>query len=341
MSMRPKVAMVWRMRFCTSADSETSVRTKIASPPSFRTIAAVSSPSSGFQSETTTFAPSFANRIAAARPCPLPAPVIIATLFPSRMFGSPGMMKEDDALRGRDDSFGGAPQDLAHHFGTLRTNQRIVADEERRNAADTALMSRKCVVLELHRVARGTDRLGDLALVEAGPRREPGDQRRVADVEAIDEIRAIDECLHLLRIALLPGEFAGCERGVRAGENRRRLDRQTLGFGHRRDPLPDRLPRVEVGRASDLFYRNSLGGPFRMDLVAAPFQLDVEFRFELADYFEADVAERAYEVGKHHDPESHGAASALTIGPACSRRQKPGRAPRQPSSSAVASFANT
>jgi hypothetical protein len=38
-----------------------------------------------------------------------------------------------------------------------------------------------------------------------------------------------------------------------------------------------------------------------MNLVAAPFQVDIELGFELADDLEPDVAERANEVGEHRD----------------------------------------
>jgi hypothetical protein len=43
-----------------------------------------------------------------------------------------------------------------------------------------------------------------------------------------------------------------------------------------------------------------------MNLKAAPIELEVEFRLELAEDFEADVTEGANEVGVHLDLERHG-----------------------------------
>ena len=46
-----------------------------------------------------------------------------------------------------------------------------------------------------------------------------------------------------------------------------------------------------------------------MNLEAAPIKFEVEFRFELAEDFEADVTEGANEVGVHLDFERHGVTS--------------------------------
>src|SRR5579875_287689 len=76
----------------TCAESETSAPMWIASPPAARTRVTVCSPEATFQSLATIFAPSLANNRAAARPCPPPAPVMIATLSFSRIFASPPML---------------------------------------------------------------------------------------------------------------------------------------------------------------------------------------------------------------------------------------------------------
>jgi hypothetical protein len=41
-----------------------------------------------------------------------------------------------------DDPFGRAPKNLSHYLGALRSDQRILADEESRHAADPALTRR-------------------------------------------------------------------------------------------------------------------------------------------------------------------------------------------------------
>src|SRR5260370_29737588 len=81
MSSRPKCAtVVWLARSRLSG-SVTSVGIAIAPWPARW---AVSSPAAASSSAIATFAPSQANRIAVARPMPLPAPVMKATLSARR-----------------------------------------------------------------------------------------------------------------------------------------------------------------------------------------------------------------------------------------------------------------
>src|ERR1044071_9460847 len=72
----------------TSASTATSPVTAMAWPPAAVTDCAVSRPAFSSMSAMTTRAPSSANRNAAARPMPIPAPVMKATL-PSRRPGMP------------------------------------------------------------------------------------------------------------------------------------------------------------------------------------------------------------------------------------------------------------
>src|SRR5262245_45516605 len=67
-----------------SLHSATLARTNVASPPAPRTARTASDPARSSTSVITTFAPSPAKSCAAARPIPLPAPVISATLPSSR-----------------------------------------------------------------------------------------------------------------------------------------------------------------------------------------------------------------------------------------------------------------
>src|SRR4029077_7526571 len=76
------------MRF-TSASIATSPTTARASPPARLTRSTVSAAAWPFRSATTIRAPSRANRTAASRPMPMPAPVMSATFFSSRPAISP------------------------------------------------------------------------------------------------------------------------------------------------------------------------------------------------------------------------------------------------------------
>ena len=76
----PKVSTAARTIAATSSDFETSVRTKIASPPCSRTSDAVSSPPSTWKSATTTRAPAALKARAIERPMPPAPPVTIAIL---------------------------------------------------------------------------------------------------------------------------------------------------------------------------------------------------------------------------------------------------------------------
>src|SRR5262249_29596284 len=115
------------------------------------------------------------------------------------------------------------------------------------------------------------------------------------------ETVAIHSPPQLVGAALLARKFACRQSCARAGEYRGRLDLETLRFGHRGDPLPRGAACIRIRGCLDLLGRDSLRRPFRMNLVAAPFQVDIELGFELADYLEPDVAERANEVGEHRD----------------------------------------
>src|SRR6185312_15061848 len=69
---------------CRLSGSVTSVRIAMAWPPAVSTACATSSPAAALISATQIFAPSRANSSAAARPIPVPAPVMNATLPSSR-----------------------------------------------------------------------------------------------------------------------------------------------------------------------------------------------------------------------------------------------------------------
>src|SRR5262245_57551414 len=84
-STRPKADRVSSTARSTSAARETSASTNRARPPSRSISSAVPRPPSGFQSTTTTAAPSAAYRRAIAWPMPEPAPVIRATRSCSRI----------------------------------------------------------------------------------------------------------------------------------------------------------------------------------------------------------------------------------------------------------------
>jgi hypothetical protein len=65
------------------------------------------------------------------------------------------------------------------------------------------------------------------------------------------------------------------------------------------------ISRPGVGHHPYLLGGNSLGRPFRMNLKTSPLNVEIEFRFELLNNVESDVAERADEVRKHHDFKRH------------------------------------
>ena len=80
-SRRPKRSTVWSIRAAMSASRMTSVRMKVASPPSSRVSA---SPFSALRPARTILAPSSAQRRAVASPMPLVPPVMTMTLSLSR-----------------------------------------------------------------------------------------------------------------------------------------------------------------------------------------------------------------------------------------------------------------
>src|SRR5262252_4535647 len=92
MSRRPNSVTVASTAALTWSDFDTSQWQAIALPPASRTSRAVASPAARFHSATVTAAPRSAKSLAAALPCPLPAPVIIATL-PSSLTGVPPLVR--------------------------------------------------------------------------------------------------------------------------------------------------------------------------------------------------------------------------------------------------------
>src|SRR6516225_10833856 len=120
----------------------------------------------------------------------------------------------------RDNALGRSLKNLSHYPGALRADQRILADKERRHAADRALTRRQRIVFQPQLVARRTNCLRDFVFVEAALGPETRDQFRIADVRALNEIRAIDAPLQLVSTALLASKFACGQSGARAGENR-------------------------------------------------------------------------------------------------------------------------
>src|SRR5262249_50298167 len=155
----------------------------------FLTRVTVSSPSSGVQSETAILAPSLEKISAAARPWPLPAPVMIATLLLRRILCSAGDRTKTPFEAGpsgrRDDAFGRSLKNLSHYLGARRADQRILADKEGRHTADRALTRRQRVVFQPQLVARCTNCLRDFVFVEAALGPETRDQFRIADVRAL------------------------------------------------------------------------------------------------------------------------------------------------------------
>ena len=86
-SSPPKAESARSIIAFTSAERETSVRTKRAVPPSAAIAAATRRPFSSFTSASTTRAPSRAKRVAMASPKPEPAPVTI-TVLPSNLMST-------------------------------------------------------------------------------------------------------------------------------------------------------------------------------------------------------------------------------------------------------------
>ena len=80
MSTRPKASSVRANISMTSADSPTSVRTKMASPPSALILSTTRWPPSALTSATQTDAPSRARTCAVTSPIPEAAPVTMAAL---------------------------------------------------------------------------------------------------------------------------------------------------------------------------------------------------------------------------------------------------------------------
>src|SRR5262245_17659713 len=80
-SRRPKACTASRTRRSTSLGSDTSARTKRASPPAAWASSSVRSPSLALRPDTTTRAPARAKATAVARPLPVVPPVTGATLF--------------------------------------------------------------------------------------------------------------------------------------------------------------------------------------------------------------------------------------------------------------------
>src|SRR5687767_4678906 len=76
--------------FSQSAALATSARSAVAVPPACWTSRTVSCAAFSLRSTATTLAPSRANSSADSRPMPLPAPVMTATLFLSRIVAPSG-----------------------------------------------------------------------------------------------------------------------------------------------------------------------------------------------------------------------------------------------------------
>src|SRR5215472_13662066 len=94
--------------------------------------------------------------------------------------------------RSRDHALGRALENLPHYVRTLRTHQRILADEEGRYSAHSALMSRQGVILQAHVVARRASRLGDVAFIETHLRAQSRNERGIANIRAFNEVCAVD-----------------------------------------------------------------------------------------------------------------------------------------------------
>src|SRR5277367_7007094 len=193
----------------------------------------------------------------------------------------------------------------AHRIEALRADQRKFADEECRHAAYSALMSRERVVLQAHFVFGRFYRFGHLARVEPGFCRQARDDAGVADVFAVVEVRSIDSLFERFIAARLARKLR-CRKGsARVGQHGRRLHRKSHRVSHRAYPLPERDSRCAVTRLTRLVSRNSCRGPIGMNLKTAPFELDIEFGFQLSNRFEADVTERTNVVREHHDLQRH------------------------------------
>src|SRR5689334_23156147 len=92
MSSRPKRARVCSITFCHADSLVTSVGTNSALPSLAFTSASTARPSSSSTSAITTAAPSRANSRTSSAPMPLAPPLMIATLFASRIARLPVLL---------------------------------------------------------------------------------------------------------------------------------------------------------------------------------------------------------------------------------------------------------